>query len=310
MFKNNQLSDASIKIYIRALKHLNGGKNVDSLEFLDELEVIGPRLKLTEKGKQGSDATLMLRLGSIISSIHTMHGNEGATYKHYKELHDKIKKKILADKMTGVKTKREEEAWVSLEDMKKKLNELKEGAEKEDATQMDKLKYFILSLYINIEPRRLTDYSMMKVLRGKAPANIDQKYNYLDLDNDIMVFNVHKNARHTGQEIINITNRTDFKKSLELYLTSLVIPLKKNTKLCVVPLLQSNKGDLLSGDVIRSILNKIFDGKKVGTNMIRKITHTSSVPKNFSKIMIDFADRCKAMGHNPNTALTHYLKTE
>lgn len=157
---------------------------------------------------------------------------------------------------TQEKSDKTEKAWVTQDQIKKKLNALKKEATKlydDEKPSMNKLNkiqdYVILSLYYYIAPRRLLDYTeMMK--KGK---NDDKNY----IDGNEFVFNRFKGSSSKEQQRIKIPK--ELMKILDEWIE--INPTDY--------LLFDSNGKQLNPVKLNQRLNKIF-GKKTSVNALRK----------------------------------------
>ena len=158
-------------------------------------------------------------------------------------------------------TETQKENWITQDELKKKFSELETEVKpliKKAINDKQKLitdeyqkfqNYMIVGLYLLNEPRRLLDYTEMKV------KNFDkEKDNYFDKSK--FVFNQYKTAKYTGKQEVKVDAKLRYIIKIRKLLDDndyLLIDSKKN-KLTPVKLNQR--------------LNKIF-GKKIGASLLR-----------------------------------------
>jgi hypothetical protein len=165
-----------------------------------------------------------------------------------------LKKKVDKQEMSEEMT----ENWVSQNDIKAKLDELKKEALKQYKSATPDLQqiqlYIILALLgaQYIAPRRLKDYTHFKI------KNIDKEAdNFIDNPKGELVFNAFKTAKF-GQQ------RIDLPKDLKAILTKYI---KINP---TEYLLFDVNFSQLSSSQLNQRINKIFGAtKSVGVNMLR-----------------------------------------
>jgi len=155
------------------------------------------------------------------------------------------------------------------------------------ATDFNQLKHYILlSCFTQIEPRRVMDYSFMKI------RNYDEETDNYYNENEF-VFNRYKTASTYGQVHISIPE----------YLTTLLnIWIEINDSDFMIP---TNKGTRTIESSITKMFNKIFN-KNISANMLRHsyLTHIyGSIPG-----INEMEERAKAMGHSVSQALEYVKK--
>lgn len=258
LIKNNRpkLSEGSIKTYVSMItnlyKQIHGKeKDFDYSYFLKNADEVIEHLKNKEPKNRKT----------ILSALVVVCGDDNKkACQKYRELmmEDLIKSNKQDEKQQ--KTQKEANNWISYDEVKEVYNNLKKETShllsKKDLNddELQRLQnYIILSLYIDIVPRRLMDYSEMKI-RGDINKDED---NYL-LKNNKFVFNKYKTSKFYGtQEIV-----------LPLKLKLLINKwLKINT---TDYLLFDNKKQKLTPSKLNQRLNKIFN-KNIGASMLRHI---------------------------------------
>lgn len=195
------------------------------------------------------------------------------------------------------KSKNQEENWITQDELKLKLDELRTKSyhlmkfKKLDNEQKIRLRDFIiLCLYTMIEPRRLQDYIFMK-FRNYSD---EEKDNYIDIDNNKLVFNKYKTSRIYGKQTIDIPKKMSV--ILKKY-----IKLISDNKLDY--LLFDSNFEKLTAPKLNYIINKIF-GKSVSVNNIRHSYISEVVLKNMPKLT-KLEEISKNMGHSVNTQILY-----
>lgn len=176
--------------------------------------------------------------------------------KKYREIMIDDKNKVKNENMEQKLTEKQKENWVSQDELKNIYNQLeKEGKalllkDKLTKREFQHIQdYVILSLYVLIEPRRLLDYTEMKI------DNYDKdKDNYYEKNK--FVFNVYKTAKHFGKQEIPIPKKLSLllNKFNKFNPTDYLLIDVNNNKLAVSQLQQR--------------LNKIL-GRKASVNILR-----------------------------------------
>ena len=186
---------------------------------------------------------------------------------------------------TQKKSKKEEDGWVSIEEIKKIYDEL---FEKVNAMFSKKLlaDYQIINNFIllgclggvtGLPPRRSKDYTEMKI------KNFDTKTdNYYKAGK--FYFNIYKTAKDYGEQIIDVkTKAPEFYKALNKWV-------KYNPTDYL--LFSTNQQKLTSPQITR-MLNKIF-GKNTSVDLIRHIYLTEK----YGKLQEEMEQDSKAMSHS------------
>jgi hypothetical protein len=145
----------------------------------------------------------------------------------------------------------------------------------------------ILSLYVLIPPRRSLDYVTMKI------RNFDKdKDNFFDKSS--LAFNKYKTSKKYGEQTLKIPPK----------LASMLRRWREKQDSDY--LLTGKNNGPLSQSQLTLRLNKIFGGKKVGTNLLRKM-FLSDKYKDLPKLE-EMRDTARSMGHSVDEALESYVK--
>jgi hypothetical protein len=156
------------------------------------------------------------------------------------------------------------------------------------------LQNFILSLYVNLQPRRSLDYSSMKIQRNDEEFDVNT--NYLTHDNK-MIFNNYKTKDKYGQQIIDISQNKQLMNDLEMYLS-----VRKDNDNDMLLVKQNGKSFNQVNDITR-LLNKIFNSN-ISVNMLRTIFITSK----YGDMKKEQQSDANAMGHSVNMQQNVYNK--
>lgn len=299
--EKKDVTDSTIDAYVRTLTILNGKKPLKNLTFLKKSSEILDLLR-----KEYADNTIKAILATIVSVL-SLFPKQHKLYEVYKEALDgkveEIKETQTANE--GKKTKKEEENWVTGEEIETK----KEALQKEiDASRKKKtltaeefhplLSHLLLSLYTEIPPRRNLDYT--KMLVAKSPKQTDNKeFNYYDVKGKRFIFNQYKTVKTYGQQIV------DLPPSLVTTLREFIKrhPLAKESK-DPFPLLVDGDGKPLDKvNSITRLLNKIF-GRKVGSTLLRK----TFVSEKYGGTKAEQSKDADAMAHSVAEQNLVYIK--
>lgn len=285
-----KISDASIIVYIRNLKKLNGDKAFTDFNFLDSTEEIMKRLS---EYKETTKRNYLVTIVSVLS-----------VFPELKELHDKYytlmmgKKAELEAADDGKMTETQSDNWMTWDQVKDIYTQLEQKVgtfykqkNLSDEQYGELLSYALMSLYITQQPRRNKDYQLMRVVDAFT-TELDPKFNYLDLSKKKFIFNVYKTSKKYGRFDMPI-NKVLF-AALKKYFKH------RQTKLSLddlndKPLLIRYDGKALdkSNDITK-LLNKVF-GKKVGSSMLRHIFLTDK----YDAIIDEQKKDAGTMAHSP-----------
>ena len=287
------LSEKTIQYYLDRAYRLNNKKKFTSIKFLRDTNRIIPLLKenlstATQKSYSGTIITLL--------DLYPNKLNKKAIdiYKNFISKEDMDQYIQEQDK----KTEKQAENWLNLDDLLEIKNKLNEQIEKinfekklNQKEYLTILKNFILSLYLNLAPRRSSDYTLMKI----GPDE-DESYNYLNLDKKELIFNQYKTKKSYGKQIIDISNNKELLEDLDLYLKY-----RKSDNDFL--LIKSNGKPFNQTNDMTKTLNQIF-GKKISTQMLRNIYLTSK----YGNVKKDLKQDVSEMGTSMKCALNIYSK--
>ena len=294
------ISASSRKLYTFNLKKLNGGKEIKNLNFLSKPEIVDKLESLTPN----------TRRTYIIAIVSSLKDRPEAKYKKlYNKYYDMLVK-INGDlKNNTTKSAKQEENWLSQEEVLKKCNDLMEiteeikGKRKITAEQYTKLLHaVVLGLYCLQPPRRNTDYTNMLIVK-KVPE--EKTKNYLDIKNWDWIFNNYKTQKTYKQVKQEVP--PELCDLIKVYLQ--YHPLAKEIKSKTpenIPFLMTQDGKALdtSTEMTRT-LNKIF-GKKVGSSLLRNIFLTEKYSDVAKELDADVAK----MGTSTSVANSNYIKKD
>jgi integrase len=301
--ENKDLSESSIKLYLRNLEKLNDDLPLKNFNFLKNQDEI---LKKLEEYKENTKRGYLISITATLSAVKDK----------YKNLYDKYYKLMidfnneLKKKPTEEMTETQSENWLSWEDITTKFKELENkvnmfinNKEISENQYNILLSYMILSLYFYNPPRRNLDYQLMNIVKNYNES-LPQDINYLDYDGNKFYFNVFKTAKKEGQVVVDI--KPELKEIINKYLK--FHPLLKHKKLSKTTntpfLVYYNCKPFDKVNSITRILNKIFD-KKIGSSMLRHIYLSNK----YGDIQNQKNDDAKAMSHSVQTQ-NDYIKTK
>jgi integrase len=290
-FLDNNLSETTIKTYMRNLRLLNDGEEFNNLKFLDNIKDVDEFL---DKKKLNTKKNYYISIVSALAS----EPKKKKLYQHYYDKMMDLNKEVKANYSENKKDDKENKNWIEWEEIIKKrdefidkINEFKDKKKINSGEYSILLKGLILSLYTFIPPRRNGDFLDMKVRVGK---NNDIDFNWLDLKKKEFIFNKYKTAKKEGQLIKEIPD--------ELF-DIIKIYLKFKPKSDDYFLLFSD-GSKFSINSITYILNSALD-KKVGSTLLRHIYLSGKYGEQLNEMKED----SKAMGHSVEMQ-KDYIKTQ
>lgn len=284
------LSENSLKLYQANLKRLNNNEPIKNLNFLKDTESI---IKQIKDKKDTTARSYIIAICSTLKNDTKMQKQYDIYYKLLIEYNDKLK-------TNNTKSEKQEEQWISQEEVKEKYKELEEDIipliNKKNITTEEynkMLSYIVLSLYVLQPPRRNLDYLKMLAV-SKYKGNENKDFNYFDISNKKMIFNNYKTkGTYQSQEI-------DVNDKLFIILCMWIKKFKIKYYL-----LQRLDGSELDKNGITKILYKIFN-KKIGSSMLRNIYLTDK----YSNLNEEKLKDSKAMGTSVSTIDNQYTKND
>ncbi len=273
------LSLSSYRTYTSILRNLLNKLDTKDLNiFKNEPEKVIKILKDTDANKRKTI------LSAIIVFIEKDASKQ--TIKKYRDIMIEDVETYKKEQETQEKTDKQKENWMSYDEVLKVYNDLKNDTKhlfkkttKLTNEEFQQLQNFvILSCMILIPPRRLLDWTEMKV------KNINESTDNYIKDNKIFVFNKYKTSKFYGsQELeIPIKLRNILKKWLKINTNDFLFIDRHNRKLYPTTLNQR--------------LNRIFD-RNLGVSMLRHIYISDNVLKDIPKLD-NLKKIAKDMGHS------------
>jgi hypothetical protein len=302
--QNKKLSENSKSLYKRLLLKLNNGKTIKNpLVFFQHKE---PLLEKIKNYKPNSRKAFLISIVSFLKHLKEAKPSSKKTLNLYNDYYGEMMKLNADLRDNSAKTEKETDNWLTWDDVMNKWKSLFDSAgfvegKKLTADQYDHLlQLMVLSLYCLQAPRRNIDY--VEMFLSSNPA--DSSKNYLDLPNKVFRFFNYKTSKTYHEQVIPI--HPDLMKVIDLYLVH--YPLKKtlNKKHYEVPFLVNADGTKLlrNSNDMKLFLYRIFDGKKIGASMLRKIYLTSK----YGEQMTDLKKDTEDMGTSTQNAELNYIK--
>lgn len=277
LIEKKDVTESTASAYVKNLWTLNNKQLFNNLTFLKNTTNIDTILSTYK------DNTKKTMLSAVVSVL-SLYKDKPSYKKTYLYYHDLMMDKAEEMKNTinvNEKTEKEKNNWIEWDEVLAKKALIKtfvdQFADNKLITpdQFDiLLAYVIICLYTCIPPRR-NDYIDMYFIVSSDEEN-DKNKNYLDWTNKKFIFNKYKTFKKYGVQTIDIGSNEELINALSIYLkhhplnptpTLKKIPKNTNFKLLVF----SDGSPLSAVNAITRVLNRIFDGKKIGSSQLRHI---------------------------------------
>ena len=284
--KQKPYKESSVKPVLSQLVNLNDKKPLTSLDFLLDKEAMDAKFA---KYAESTRRSLVFTIVNVAKDM----GRDDIV-----ELYSEQAKAAGVRRPVGVKTEKQEENWLSWEDVVAKRTEYEE---KKTLNDDDQKRLLLLSLYTMFPPRRNLDYIEM-VIRTRMPGKKPTKMNYLVVNKTKMkfVFEVYKTAGAYGRQVFDVP--ADLRKSLIRYLKTQNWTDEENRALL---------GTGLESNYITKQLNAVFAPKKIGSSMLRHIYASSKYGgKEHQETLAGMMDDADKMAHGISAQQLIYTKTD
>lgn len=301
---NKIITKSSIKTYTNYIsklyKELNGLDDFEPEYFLTNYKDV---LKYIDD--LDNDNSKKSYISSILFLLKKFNDKNDLFKKNiYLEYIDKIKNKIDNIKLNQEKNEKENENWITQDEIKIIYDELYNKyfsyINNKPTIIMNKTyqqiqNLIILSLYHLNMPRRLLDYTELKI------SNYDKKKdNYIDIKKKQFIFNIFKTSKYYEN------NRVDINDELFNILILFINIKKKNKFLNQIYLLESFNHKKLNSVNLNNRLNKIFDNRNISVNILRK-SYLSNIYKDIPALK-QINKISNNMSHSFKEALNSYVK--
>lgn len=306
--EKRKIRDTTLKTYIFNLTKLHKlmdlGNEVNSLDFLLNKKKVD---KALENKKLSTKKTYY---ASIIVALMAEGNHDDIVEKYRKEMETMAEnyKKIQEEQ---VKTETQAENWISLDKLKKVMNDYKKDIRQKGLCKKDNLdkkemelikKWLVANLYLNPDnpPMRL-DYANMKIIKEadyKKLKDEDKNHNYLVVksrNQKHFHFGDYKTKKQYGNKLIKVSSPLNSVINCWLKFN--------NTEY----LLNNSKNEPMTENNLTKFLTKTFSptGKNVSVNMLRHIFISDNFKPELQKKK-DIADK---MGHSTSQQEL-YIKKE
>jgi hypothetical protein len=296
-----KIAESTATQYLQTLWKLNGSKPFNNLGWTKKYDTVQSIIDTYAPSTRGNQYMVLTSALSLFNSKPTYK----AVYNYWKEKMLEARKEREAQP-TGEKNEKQEENWMTWEEIKKKESELREeispylSNKNITATQYDKLlSYIILCLYTHIQPRRNQDYLNMYVVK-KLSKDPEKNKNYFDMSTNKFHFFVYKTAKKHGEQVEDVP--PELRSCLDDFLKFHPFAKGKGTKEFKL-LVKYDGSPLNTVNSITRVLNRIF-GRKVGSSMLRH----SYLSSKYGTVIKELKEDAGAMGHTPAIAIQEYIK--
>jgi len=235
------------------------------------------------------------RRKTVLASLVVLTGGGAATDK-YRDVMLKDASEYSDSLKDQTMTGKQKENWMSQKDVMNVYNDLYKDnyklLSKPSLTNQDHKRLMdlvILSLYVLVPPRRSLDYCEMKIKDVDKDAD-----NYIE--GNKFVFNKYKTHSKYGKQTVAIPRKL------------LLLLRKWSSKQTADYLLTDERGNKLTPSKLTTRMNNIFGGKKISTNMLRKI-FLSDKYKDIPALK-EIAKTENDMGNSFNVQMTNYVKKD
>lgn len=279
-YENGKMSETSKKVYMNNLSKLAGTKDFKNLDFLKDTEGIIKRIDAMNPNTARSYYI------AIVSAIKGRRGFKKQEVIYFNKQQD-MNKTLGENSFKSDRTK-EKYVGITWEDMMKRRDDLIDEYKK--TRDYDTLfNLLIVSLYTDLPPRRLMDYTLMKIGSGTDPA-----YNYYD--GSRFIFNRYKTSKSSHTQIEKVPD--SLVQILSLYLQNKKYP--DSEFLLHAP----RSPHMASTNQMNTVLRKAFNNKNIGASLLRGVYLTSK----YGDLMKDLRKDVKAMGTSEGVASDVYIQ--
>lgn len=292
--RDKPIGESSRKLYSRNLSKLNNDQEIINLNFLNSPKDILNKIKDYKPTTQRS----------YIIAVCTVLKNDPKLEPLYNQYYEILTKMNGDLKVRTDKSETQEANWMSKNeiDMVREnlaLKIVKKAKNKDDYNKI--LDYLILSLYTMHAPRRNIDYTLMKISNDIS----DKSFNYLDLKGFQFIFNNYK-TQGTYESVV-VPIREDLFQVISIYMNNHPEKAKLKNKKYNIHFLVNYHGEPINKSIdMTRYLNRIFNGKKVGSSMLRNMYLTNKYGGMMDELKSDVQDMSTSVG----VALDNYIKQD
>ncbi len=314
-----KIKDSSIRSYLLNIKKISKelfkSDKPSILYFIDFLsihEYINNMKSIASRKNMTTSILVLIKSYSYESNDKPISSDIITMYINY---HKELSKEQDNSYLDNIKTEREKDNWISGDDISIKISSLQDSINndknKNTRKYVDKVQqHLVLSLYTLLPPLR-NDYAIVKILdivNNSTPKEIDydtldMSYNYIDINNNMLLLCKYKTDKFYGIKKINIPKE----------LMDIIIRWEKIKKdyfkdrlIHSFLLLNTTNATSMKYNTLTKYINKIFYPKKISTTLLRKIYLSEKYPvvSTFRQMQED----SYIMGHNIEMAKKIYSK--
>jgi hypothetical protein len=293
-----ELTDSSLRVYCLNLMHI---ANYYDKSLTPELFKDPNAIRDDLEELKYSTATLKNKLSSIIIYLRMKKQPEELINK-YVDMFESLSNKMSKEHSTMNKTDKENDNWMSKEELIKYLNILKKELPKNPTTksEMSKwMRYITLLIHINYPLRNeLADTEIINKI-----INNDPNINYIQVKKDNVSALIQAYKTKKTYKDIKFNFVKEVADEIRKYYKHLST-FKKNNNINNDWFLMAKNNEKMTRNDFTHFMKSIFEplGKNISTTMIRKIIVSSLYPVEQMK------ELSKVMGHSMNVAMEYYAK--
>lgn len=295
-------STQTANTYINYLRSLSGQKPLKNLNFLEDFDDVINKIESRYK----SIYTKKTVVSAIISILKLLGTDYDKLISQYSEQLRKYVKYFKENVNTNEKSKKQEENWVSQEEIENERKKLIEHYEKyKNRKWINKRDYsklldlLILLLYTDIATRRRKDYIQCYFADDDTDVMDKSKNFYYD---NMFIFNNYKTSQTNGQQILEIHDDSKLREVIATYIKFHPL-LDTDKKPEDIPFLVTYSGLKFHPKYINVALESIFN-KKVGPSLLRSIYVSHHLGESIDEIK----EKAEEMGTSVNKLINVYNK--
>jgi hypothetical protein len=296
--KNDNINETTARIYTLNLMNIFKTYKLKFSETMfNDFRIINDI-----KNSDSTDSTKKNKINSIVVFLKAFNAPKDIIDR-YKDESDILSSRINRQNRKLEKSPKERKNWVSVDELKEKLKELKDKIYEDKKLNLSDLdnyiKYIILLIHINIPLRNdLSNAYIMNLTQFKNTET--EKKNYILLSPKIgyIILNDFKTVKSNGIQKIKLEG--DLLKEINKYYKFLKT-YKKDKNIDNDLFIFKDDGKQFTRNDYTKLFNSIF-GKPISTTMIRKIIVSDTW--NIQKIKT----LSEKMQHSISQALNNYVK--
>lgn len=309
LLAKKSLTNSSVELYFKNLKILNQSETPSNLDFLHHTPHIGQLID--QYDSVHTRKTLFATACTMIQVYRDNPFESDYTPSQWSELYNWYRDRLIESDQQldnlpkNTKNQKQSDNWITweqvlavYEDLFKRVEPLKDKTPPLNHSDFGLLNEFmVLSLYVLTPTKRNLEYYLMDYVSPKIIGKLlNGKRNYYMANSKQFIINQHKNAKTSGPIITDVPDQLH--QVIQFYIK--YHPLNQEL---FFPLLVRYGGKPLANNSITRILNRIFGGKHIGSNMLRHIWKTSKYGVFFQEMTQDAINS----GHSVQRQLDYVL---